>query len=90
MENENITLPDALLMKESLACDIRDALSTLHGREAQVLTLFYGLNRERAMTLEEIGEKFDLTRERVRQIKERATQRLRRSVRSNKLIGYLG
>jgi RNA polymerase primary sigma factor len=90
MKDENVTLPDERLMKESLVCDIRDALLTLHGREAQVLTLFYGLDRERAMTLEEIGEKFNLTRERVRQIKERATQRLRRSVRSNKLIGYLG
>jgi RNA polymerase primary sigma factor len=59
-------------------------------REAEVLSLYFGLNRKQSMTLEEIGDKFDLTRERVRQIKEKATRRLRHTSRNRTLKSYLG
>ncbi len=65
-------------------------MATLTQREADVIALYFGLNGEQAMTLEEIGEKFNLTRERVRQIKEKATRRLRHSSRSKTLKSFLG
>ncbi|MBU0488878.1 MAG: sigma-70 family RNA polymerase sigma factor [Bacteroidetes bacterium] len=82
--------PDRELMKESLRKEIERAISTLTPREADVIRLYFGLNGEHALTLEEIGEKFDLTRERVRQIKEKAIRRLKHTSRSKMLKSYLG
>jgi len=81
--------PDEKLMKNSLKREIEKALSTLTEREAEVISLYFGINREHSLTLEEIGEKFKLTRERVRQIKEKAIKRLRHASRSKPLKGYL-
>ncbi|MDX2195233.1 MAG: sigma-70 family RNA polymerase sigma factor [Cytophagales bacterium] len=82
--------PDQGLVNESLRKEVQRALHTLTQREADVVTLYFGLNGEHAMTLEEIGEKFNLTRERVRQIKEKAIRRLRHTSRSKALKPYLG
>jgi RNA polymerase primary sigma factor len=82
--------PDSTLMEESLREEVRRALSTLSEREAQVIKLYFGLEQEHSLTLEEIGEKFNLTRERVRQIKEKAIRRLRHASRSKALRAYLG
>ncbi len=82
--------PDEPLLGESLRIDLEGALKTLSRREAEVIRLDFGLGRERALTLEEIGEQFRLTRERVRQIKEKAIQRLRHVSRSRALRLYLG
>ena len=81
---------DENLIEESLKEDVDDALNSLTAREAEVIRLYFGLNRERPMTLEEIGSRFQLTRERVRQIKEKAIKRLRHSKRSLILKSYLG
>ncbi|MGF1637507.1 MAG: RNA polymerase sigma factor RpoD/SigA [Cyclobacteriaceae bacterium] len=81
---------DSDLMTDSLRQEVQRALSTLTQRESEVIALYYGLNGEHSMTLEEIGERYNLTRERVRQIKEKATRRLRHSSRSNALKPYLG
>ncbi|MEM1405566.1 MAG: RNA polymerase sigma factor RpoD/SigA [Bacteroidota bacterium] len=90
LENELEETPDNELMNDSLRREVQRALSTLTQREADVVTLYFGLNGEHALTLEEIGEKFDLTRERVRQIKEKAIRRLRHTSRSKALKPYLG
>jgi RNA polymerase primary sigma factor len=90
MEDEGQETPDALLMSDSLRQEVQRALSTLTRREADVITLHFGLNGHAALTLEEIGEKFSLTRERVRQIKEKAIRRLRHTTRSQALKPYLG
>lgn len=82
--------PDTKLITDSLQDEIARALATLTQREADVIILYYGLSGGASMTLEEIGEKFNITRERVRQIKEKATHRLRHTSRSNKLRPYLG
>ncbi len=82
--------PDSGLMNESLRKEVQRALSTLTKREADVVSYYFGLNGETALTLEEIGEKFNLTRERVRQIKEKAIRRLRHTSRSKTLKSYLG
>ncbi|MBN1637479.1 MAG: sigma-70 family RNA polymerase sigma factor [Ignavibacteriales bacterium] len=82
--------PDNILMSESLKVEIERTLSTLPEREAEVVKLYFGLNNEHCMTLEEIGEKFNLTRERVRQIKEKALRKLRMVARSKGLKIYLG
>ncbi|MCD6065276.1 MAG: polymerase subunit sigma [Bacteroidetes bacterium] len=81
---------DAALMNESLSKEIDRALSTLTERERDVVKLFFGIGINHGLTLEEIGAKFDLTRERVRQIKEKAVRRLRHSSRSKLLQQYLG
>lgn len=81
---------DATLMKESLEREVERALSTLTERERDVIKLFYGIGVAHPLTLEEIGDKFNLTRERVRQIKEKAIRRLRHSSRSKLLLPYLG
>jgi RNA polymerase primary sigma factor len=86
----NEATPDSKLMIDSLAVEVQRALATLTPRESQVLSLYYGLDSMGPLTLEEIGEKFSLTRERVRQIKEKATRRLRHSSRSTTLKTYLG
>ena len=90
LENDGDEKPDDGLMTDSLRKEVQRALSTLTQREADVITLYFGLNGEHAMTLEEIGEKFNLTRERVRQIKEKAILRLRHTSRSKTLKPYLG
>src|ERR1051325_8276883 len=90
MEAEDSPSPEKGLINESLRREIERALCTLTAREADVLRLYFGLNGEHAMTLEEIGEKFDLTRERVRQIKEKAIRRLKHTSRSKLLKMYLG
>jgi RNA polymerase primary sigma factor len=82
--------PDKNLMHESLRTEIERALETLTPREADVIRLYFGLGEKHAMTLEEIGETFDLTRERVRQIKEKAIRRLKHTSRSKILKTYLG
>ena len=82
--------PDKTLLHESLRTEIERALETLTPREADVVRLYFGLGNQHAMTLEEIGETFDLTRERVRQIKEKAIRRLKHTSRSKILKTYLG
>ena len=77
-------------MRESLKKEVENALSTLSEKEAKVLRLYFGIDAERSATLEEIGEKFDLTRERVRQIKEKALRRLKHNAKSKNLKAYLG
>lgn len=86
-ENQN---PESGLMYDSLKTEIERAVSTLTKREADVLRLYFGLNSKHPLTLEEIAEKFDLTRERVRQIKEKAIRRLKQTSRSKLLKTYLG
>ena len=90
IQNEHQPSPDFTLMIESLKIEIERALHTLTFREAEVVKLYFGLDREHPLTLEEIGEKFNLTRERVRQIKEKAIRRLRHTSRSRALRAYLG
>ena len=82
--------PDKTLLHESLRTEIERALETLTPREADVIRLYFGLSDQHPMTLEEIGETFDLTRERVRQIKEKAIRRLKHTSRSKILKTYLG
>lgn len=82
--------PDKELLHESLRTEIERALETLTPREADVIRLYFGLGNQHPMTLEEIGETFDLTRERVRQIKEKAIRRLKHTSRSKILKTYLG
>ena len=82
--------PDKQLIHESLRTEIERALETLTPREADVIKLYFGLGNHHPMTLEEIGETFDLTRERVRQIKEKAIRRLKHTSRSKILKTYLG
>ncbi|MCK4813799.1 MAG: sigma-70 family RNA polymerase sigma factor [Candidatus Marinimicrobia bacterium] len=82
--------PDKNLMEESLEAEIQTALYTLKDREREVIKMYFGIGREYALTLNEIGEEFNLTRERVRQIKEKAIRRLRHKSRSTKLKTYLG
>ncbi len=90
LENEETPDPDNDLMGESLKVEIERALSKLTNREAEVIRLYFGIGREHSLTLEEIGERFDLTRERVRQIKEKALRKLRHHNRSAALRAYLG
>jgi RNA polymerase primary sigma factor len=90
MKNDEQPSPDNMLLSESLKTEIASALSSLPEREAEVLRLYYGIETDHAMTLEEIGEKFNLTRERVRQIKEKAIRRLRHASKSKHLRTYLG
>lgn len=81
--------PDRDLLGESLKVEIENALGTLTEREAEVITLYFGINRLKPMTLEEIGNRFNLTRERVRQIKEKAIRRLRHASRSRRLKAFV-
>ena len=90
IQNDQQPSPDFVLNSESLKSEIERALATLSEREAEVIKLYFGLNKEHSLTLEEIGEKFNLTRERVRQIKEKAIRRLRHASRSKNLRAYLG
>ncbi len=90
LENENCVNPDTGLMNDSLRREVQRALNTLTQRESDVIALYFGLNGSHSLTLEEIGIKFSLTRERVRQIKEKAIRRLRHTSRSKTLKPYLG
>jgi RNA polymerase primary sigma factor len=87
--DEDSPVTDAGLMRESLAQEIQRSLSTLSEKERDVVNLYYGLGMNHGLTLEEIGAKFDLTRERVRQIKEKAIRRLKHNSRSKLLKAYL-
>jgi RNA polymerase primary sigma factor len=88
--NNDSPRADTSLINESLQKEIERSLSTLTERERDVIKLFYGIGYNHEYTLEEIGDKFDLTRERVRQIKEKAIKRLKHSSRSRLLKAYLG
>ena len=90
LKSDEVLTPETELLYESLRKEIDRAISTLTQREADVVRLYFGLNGSHPMTLEEIGEKFDLTRERVRQIKEKAIRRLKHTSRSKILKSYLG
>jgi RNA polymerase primary sigma factor len=90
LHNEDQPSPDTKLMNDSLVSEVINILSTLDEREAEVIKLSFGIGSGQRATLEEIGEKFNLTRERIRQIKEKALRKLRTSKRSNKLREYLG
>jgi len=90
LEDTDQENPDFNLISESLRREVERALSTLTTREGDVVRLYFGLSGEQPMTLEEIGERFDLTRERVRQIKEKAIRRLKHTSRSKILKTYLG
>jgi RNA polymerase primary sigma factor len=90
LQTNDTPSPDNDLLHESLRKEIERSLKTLTTREADVVRLYFGLNGEHPLTLEEIGERFDLTRERVRQIKEKAIRRLKHTSRSRMLKSYLG
>ncbi|PWL27747.1 MAG: RNA polymerase subunit sigma [Fluviicola sp. XM-24bin1] len=90
LPNDALPGPEKNLVLESLRKDIERSLSTLTSREGDVVRLYFGLNGKHPMTLEEIGERFELTRERVRQIKEKAIRRLKHTSRSRMLQSYLG
>ena len=90
ISDSNVDDPDKELHMSSLEREVRDSLDTLKEREKDVIKMYFGIDREYALTLNEIGEEFGLTRERVRQIKEKAIRRLRHRSRSRKLRTYLG
>jgi RNA polymerase primary sigma factor len=82
--------PDSQLMAQSLKIEIERALGTLTYKEAKVIKMYYGIGNEAMASLEEIGEKFDLTRERVRQVKQKAIRRLQSGSKTQMLRTYLG
>jgi len=90
LEDESEATPDSGLMDDSLQKDIKRSLSKLTDKEADIISRYFGLNGEHPMTLDEIGEMLEITRERVRQIKEKGIQRLRKSNKSKTLRSYLG
>ena len=90
IKDENQLEPDTPLMNDSLKDEIRNSLDTLKDRERMVIKMYFGIERDYALTLNELGEEFNLTRERVRQIKEKAIRRLRHRSRSKTLRNYLG
>jgi RNA polymerase primary sigma factor len=90
LTTDSLPNPDSGLVLESLRRDIRTSLRTLTSRESEVVSMFYGLEGKMPMSLEEIGSKFDLTRERVRQIKEKAIRRLKHTSKNRTLRTYLG
>ncbi len=90
LPNHDESSPDRDLLNESLKNEIKNALRFLTEREANVIKLSFGIDADNSATLEEIGERFNLTRERIRQIKEKALIKLRESKRSNRLKTYLG
>jgi len=89
LKDEFQPAPDRDLLGESLRVEIEKALGTLTEREAEVIILYFGIKRPKSMTLEEIGNRFNLTRERVRQIKEKAIRRLRHASRSRRLKAFV-
>uniref|UniRef100_UPI00242C6D5A sigma-70 family RNA polymerase sigma factor n=1 Tax=Porphyromonas cangingivalis TaxID=36874 RepID=UPI00242C6D5A len=88
--NDDAPISDRDLINESLSTEIERALSTLTEREAEIIKMFFGIGGMPEMTLEEIGVNFGLTRERVRQIKEKAIRRLRQNNKNSLLKSYLG
>ncbi len=88
MPDDNTESPDKMLLENSLTAEIREALDSLDDREKEVIRLYFGLSGQAEMTLEEIGLRFKLTRERVRQIKEKALRKLRHPTRGRRLIPY--
>ncbi len=90
LHNEDQSMPDKELMNDSLKNEVANAISSLDEREAEVIRLSFGIETNQKATLEEIGEKFNLTRERIRQIKEKALGKLRSSKKTKKLKDYLG
>jgi len=90
MVDEDSVAPEESLMHDSLQIEVKRTLNTLTQREREVIVYFFGLNNQANLTLEEIGQLLDLTRERVRQIKEKAVRRLRHTNRSRTLKPYLG
>ena len=90
LPNEDGHSPDDMLLEESLKIDIERALGMLHPREAEITRLYFGIGREHPLTLEEIGQRFNLTRERVRQIKEKALRKLRQKHRRDELQIHIG
>ncbi len=90
LHNETQSMPDKELMDDSLKNEVENALSGLDAREAEVIRLSFGIGSNHKATLEEIGTKFNLTRERIRQIKEKALRKLRSSKKSTRLKDYLG
>ncbi len=90
LQNDNLPSPDINLLDESLLTDINIVLMTLSTREAKIIKLYFGIALDRPLTLEEIGDIFKLTRERVRQIKEKALRKLRHKSRYRTLQKYLG
>lgn len=88
--NDDAPMADRMLVIESLREEINRALTSLNDRERNIIEAFFGINQTTEMTLEEIGEKFGLTRERVRQIKEKAIRKLRQNTKSKMLKSYLG
>ncbi len=90
MANPDSPKADHELMSESLQREIERSLSTLTDKEREIIRLFFGIGMNHGLTLEEIGAKFNLTRERVRQIKEKAIRRLRHTSRNKLLKAYLG
>ncbi len=89
LKNDDVTPPDDELMRESLTQEINRTLRVLNKREAEIIKMYYGLNGYYAHSLEEIGEIYGLTRERVRQVKESCIRRLKQSTRHKKLRSYL-
>jgi RNA polymerase primary sigma factor len=87
--NEDDTSPDDALVGESVKLDIERVLSMLHPREAEITRLYFGIGQENPLTLEEIGQQFELTRERVRQIKEKALRKLRQRGRREELLIHI-
>ena len=90
MQGDSLPGPEASLTLESLRSDIRRSLTSLTPRESEVISMFYGLDGKAPLSLEEIGDKFELTRERVRQIKEKAIRRLKHTSKNKILKSYLG
>ena len=90
LKSEDSPTPDKGLLYESLNQEMNRTISTLPQREADIIKLYFGLDSKHPMTLEEIGEKFELTRERVRQIKEKAIRRLKNQAKCKNLKAYLG
>ena len=90
LKSEDSPTPDKGLLYESLKTEVNRVIATLPQREADILKLYFGLDSKHPITLEEIGEKFDLTRERVRQIKEKALRRLKHTSKCKILKSYLG
>ncbi len=90
LPDDEDTQPDETLLDESVKIDIERALSLLHPREAEITRLYFGIGREHPLTLEEIGQRFGLTRERVRQIKEKALRKLRQKHRREELQMHIG
>jgi len=90
LQDVNSVSPDSSLMEAALKTEIQSVLSTLAVREMEIIVLYYGLNNQQALTLEEIGARFSITRERVRQIKERATHHMQKSLHAQRLKYFLG